>query len=155
AGATLLDLMQDHRAELLGPAANGCDVFPWLIKFLDARDLLSVQVHPSDENAAQLAPGERGKTEAWFVLAADPGARIWAGLKPGVGPDDFRMAVEQGHAADCLHSFAPAPGQCLFLPAGTVHAVGGGVLLAEIQQSSDATFRLFDWNRLDAQGKAR
>lgn len=154
-GTTLRRLMEDHAAELLGPAAAKHQTFPWLIKFLDACDWLSVQVHPSDENAPRLWPGEGGKTEAWFILDAEPTARIWAGLKPGVGPEQFRAALESGQGMDCLHSFVPRPGQCLFLPAGTVHAVGGGVLLAEVQQTSDATFRLYDWNRKDAQGKSR
>src|SRR5204862_4438585 len=81
--------------------------------------------------------------------------RVWAGLLPGVDEKALRGALERGTVADCLHSFVPRPGDCVFLPAGTVHAVGGGVLMAEIQQTSDATFRLFDWDRRDAQGKAR
>ncbi len=154
-GIDLAALMRERRDELLGAVGERHAVFPWLIKFLDARDLLSLQVHPSDHNAAMLAPGERGKTEAWFVLAADPGSRIWSGLKPGVAPEAFRTALEEGRAAECLHSFEPRAGQCVFIPAGTVHAVGGGVLMAEIQQTSDATFRLFDWNRVDERGKSR
>jgi len=153
AGKSVRDLMRDSRVDLLGTDRH--DVFPWLVKFLDARDWLSVQVHPDDANAQTLWPGEGGKTEIWFILAADPGARIWAGLKPGVTRESFRAALEHGEILDCLHEIEPAPGQCLFLPAGTVHAVGGGVILAEVQQTSDATFRLFDWNRKDAQGQAR
>lgn len=154
-GMSLRDLMVRHRNELLGPAASRCETFPWLIKFLDARDWLSVQVHPDDAGARTLCPGEGGKTEAWFILDASAGARIWAGLKPGVTPDDLRRSLFDGTVVDRLHSFAPKAGQCVFLPAGTVHAVGGGVLMAEIQQTSDATFRLFDWNRVDDQGKPR
>lgn len=152
AGLTLSELLRRDAVGLLG---NAEDRFPWLVKFLDAHDWLSVQVHPSDENVEQLWPGERGKTEAWFVLAAQPGSRIYAGLRPGIGEPELRRAIDTGHAADCLHSFTPQPGDFLFLPAGTVHAVGGGVLFAEVQQSSDATFRLFDWNRVDALGKPR
>jgi mannose-6-phosphate isomerase len=114
-----------------------------------------VQVHPDEESVARLWPGEGSKTEAWFVLAAAPAGRIYAGLRPGVDEKALRAAVAAGAVAECLHSFAPRPGDCLFLPAGTVHAVGGGVLLAEVQQSSDATFRLFDWGRKDARGQAR
>jgi mannose-6-phosphate isomerase len=154
AGPTLRDLMQTHSADLLGPARSG-DAFPWLVKYLDARDWLSVQVHPDDQAALRLWPGERGKTEAWFVLAARPGSRVYAGLLPGVDEAALRRAVAAGTVAQCLHRFEPVPGDCLFLPAGTVHAVGGGVLMAEVQQSSDATFRLFDWNRRDAQGRSR
>jgi mannose-6-phosphate isomerase len=129
--------------------------FPWLIKFLDACDWLSVQVHPDEEAVRQLWPGEGSKTEAWFILAARPQSRVYAGLLPGVNEKQLRGALAEGVVAACLHSFHPRPGDCLFLPAGTVHAVGGGVLIAEVQQTSDATFRLFDWNRRDAQGRSR
>src|SRR5207248_9642633 len=121
----------------------------------DVNDWLSVQVHPDDEAVRTLWPGEGGKTEAWFILAAEPTSRIFAGLKPGIDEPGLREALRRGSVADCLHSFTPRPGDCLFLKAGTVHAVGGGVLLAEVQQTSDATFRLFDWNRVDAQGRSR
>jgi len=129
--------------------------FPLLVKWLDASDWLSVQVHPDTLTVQTLFPGEGSKTEAWLILEADPNSRVWAGLKPGVGEKELRNAIASGTSADCLHSFTPKPGQFLFLPAGTVHAVGGGVLMAEIQQTSDATFRLFDWNRVDGQGKSR
>jgi mannose-6-phosphate isomerase len=154
-GQTLRQLMEHRAAELLGEAAARYPRFPWLVKLLDARDWLSVQVHPSDANVAQLWPGEGGKTEAWFVLGAAPGSRIYAGLLPGVDENNLRNALSQGTVADCLHQFSPRPGDCIFLPAGTVHAVGGGVLMAEVQQTSDATFRLFDWNRRDANGQSR
>jgi mannose-6-phosphate isomerase len=155
AGRSLRNLMERDRAALLGPAAGRHAVFPWLVKFLDASDWLSVQVHPDEQRVKELLPGEGSKTEAWFVLDAAPGSRVYAGLLPGVDRDRLRAALETGTVADCLHHFAPRPGDCVFLPAGTVHAVGGGVLMAEVQQTSDATFRLFDWNRRDAQGKAR
>jgi mannose-6-phosphate isomerase len=155
AGRTLPDLMATRRRALLGPAAETCATFPWLIKFLDANDWLSVQVHPDEEAVRWLWPGEGHKTEAWFVLDAAPGSRVYAGLLPDVGPARLLAAVKAGTVTDCLHSFEPRPGDCLFLPAGTVHAVGGGVLLAEVQQTSDATYRLFDWNRKDAQGRGR
>src|SRR5205823_1281977 len=96
-----------------------------------------------------------GKTEAWFVLDAAPTGRVYAGLLPGVDELRLRAALAEGTVAECLHQFRPRPGDCLFLRAGTVHAVGGGVLMAEVQQTSDATFRLFDWNRRDAQGRSR
>jgi mannose-6-phosphate isomerase len=152
---TLRDLMERDRAALLGRAAPSHATFPWLVKYLDARDWLSVQVHPDDAAAARLCPGEGGKTEAWFVLDADAGSRVYAGLRPGVAEERLRRALAEGAVADCLHSFTPRPGDCLFLRAGTVHAVGGGVLLAEVQQTSDATFRLFDWDRVDARGQRR
>jgi mannose-6-phosphate isomerase len=114
-----------------------------------------VHVHPDEEAVRRLWPGECGKTEAWFVLDAAPGSRIFAGLLPGTTEDRLRKALKAGAVADCLHSFDPSPGDCVFLPAGTIHAVGGGVLMAEVQQTSDATFRIFDWNRRDAQGQSR
>lgn len=149
---TLRELMRRDAAALVG---TGATQFPWLVKYLDASDRLSVQVHPDDEAAKRLWPGENGKTEAWFVLAAEPGSRVHAGLKPGVDEPILRAALRDGTAADCLHSFEPQAGDCLFLPAGTVHAVGGGVLIAEVQQTSDATFRLYDWDRVGPDGRSR
>ena len=143
------------RRDFVSVLGTRCGRFPWLVKFLDAHDWLSVQVHPDDRAVARLWPGEGGKTEAWFVLEARPGSRVYAGLLPGVDERTLRSALATGRVADCLHGFEPRPGDCLFLPAGTVHAVGGGVLVAEVQQTSDATFRLFDWNRVDAQGRPR
>ena len=146
-GVTLRQLMQTNREELLGPAADRFATFPWLFKLLDAQDWLSVQVHPDEAAVKKLWPGEGAKTEAWYIVDAGPNSRIYAGLKPGVGPAELRHALEHGSVADCLHAFTPKPGDFVFLPAGTVHAFGGGVFVAEIQQTSDATFRLFDWNR--------
>jgi mannose-6-phosphate isomerase len=158
AGKTLRQLMEQDATALLGEAAPKFKRFPWLIKFLDAHDWLSVQVHPDEKAVAKLWPGEGSKTEAWFMLQATPGSRIYAGLRPGVNEKKIRAALstDEGRSiVECLHSFQPQAGDCVFLPAGTVHAVGGGVLFAEIQQTSDATFRLFDWNRRDAHGKSR
>jgi mannose-6-phosphate isomerase len=155
AGKTLRQLMEQEPAALLGKAATNYPRFPWLIKFLDAHDWLSVQIHPDEQAVARLWPGEGSKTEAWFIIDAAPGSRIYAGLRPGVDEKKLRAALSAGKVVDCLHSFEPRPGECVFLPAGTVHAIGGGVLLAEVQQTSDATFRLFDWNRRDAHGQSR
>jgi mannose-6-phosphate isomerase len=155
AGRSLRELMERERAALLGPAAEAYPTFPWLVKFLDACDWLSVQVHPNEVAVRRLWPGEGSKTEAWFILDAAPGSRVYAGLLPGTDEATLRKALKDGTVAECLHQFEPRPGDCVFLPAGTVHAVGGGVLMTEVQQTSDATFRLFDWNRRDAQGKAR
>jgi mannose-6-phosphate isomerase len=154
AGRSLRDLMERESPSLLGAAAAPT-VFPWLIKFLDANDWLSVQVHPDETAVRKLLPGEGSKTEAWFVIDAAAGSQIYAGLLPGVNEARLRAALNNGTVADCLHHFTPRPGDCVYLPAGTVHAVGGGVLIAEIQQTSDATFRLFDWNRADHEGKRR
>src|SRR5439155_2036239 len=147
---TLRELMHARRTDLLGAAAARHDTFPLLLKFIDARDSLSVQVHPDDRLAQTLAGVPRGKTEAWVVLHAEPGSRIYAGLKAGVGQRELERAVADGTTADCLHSFEPQAGDCVFLPAGTVHALGGGITVFEVQQTSDTTYRLFDWNRVDA-----
>ncbi|OYW18107.1 MAG: hypothetical protein B7Z55_11250 [Planctomycetales bacterium 12-60-4] len=129
--------------------------FPWLLKFLDCHEYVSVQVHPNDDLARRLCPTELGKSEAWVIVAADPGSRIYAGLLPGVGPADVEAHVRAGTLVECLHSFEPQIGDCVSLPAGTVHSLGGGILVAEVQQTSDATFRLFDWNRPGLDGKPR
>jgi mannose-6-phosphate isomerase len=155
AGRTLRQLMEMEPQALLGPAAGSYTTFPWLIKFLDANDWLSVQVHPDEQAVRWLWSQEGSKTEAWFILEAAPGSRVYAGLRPGVSAAQLLAAVKAGTVTECLHSFEPRPGDCLFLPAGTVHAVGGGVLMAEVQQTSDVTYRLFDWNRKDAHGRSR
>ena len=118
---------------------------PILVKILDVQDRLSVQVHP-DRTTAH-AHGTEAKTEAWIVLEADPGARIWRGLREETTPEAFRAAAAAGTVEGLLHSFEPKSGDVVFLQAGTVHAAGGGLLLAEVQQSSETTYRLFDWNR--------
>jgi mannose-6-phosphate isomerase len=154
AGTTLGALIRDHGRELLGRAAPR-PAFPLLFKFLDARLDLSVQVHPDDARAARLDPPDRGKTEAWYVVDVAPGARIWAGTKAGTDAAAFAAALRAGRIADVLHAFEPRPGDCVFIPAGTVHAIGGGLLVAEIQQSSDVTYRLHDWDRVGPDGKPR
>ena len=154
AGATLGELVSNHSAELLG-RHHPQPRFPLLFKLLDAQHILSVQVHPNDEQAAQLSPPDLGKTEAWVVLAAEPGSVIYAGLKPGFDRAALERENARGGCQLCLHSFEPHVGDVVFLPAGTVHALGAGLLIAEIQQSSDTTFRLFDWNRVGPDGRSR
>ncbi len=149
-GRYLRDLLHHAPARVLGRHAERYRRFPLLLKFIDAREPLSVQVHPHDRHTDLVPPGEQGKTEAWVVLHADPGSRIYAGLRPGVGPEDLQRALEAQTLEDCLHWFHPRPGDSVFIPAGTVHALGGGVVIFEVQQSSDITFRLHDWNRVDA-----
>ncbi len=153
---TLRTLMADMPESLLGKAAPSQQGrFPLLVKWLDAADWLSVQVHPDGSVVKKLLPNEGSKTEAWFILEAGPESRIWAGFKPDVCEATLRQAIALGTSSDCLLSYKPKAGQFLFLPAGTVHAVGGGVLMAEIQQTSDATFRLYDWNRISPGGYSR
>jgi mannose-6-phosphate isomerase len=151
AGATLRELLAADPERVLGPAAAAQGRFPLLLKFLDARQELSVQVHPDDERAARLGPGRFGKTEAWVVLEANPRtSRLYAGFAPGVTADRFRAALADRTVPGKLHSFTPRPGDCVFVKAGTVHAVGADVLLFEVQQTSDITYRLYDWDRVDA-----
>jgi mannose-6-phosphate isomerase len=153
-GMTLNEIVDKHGSELFGRHAPQ-NQFPLLFKFLDCNRTLSVQVHPNDEQGAKLDPPDLGKTEAWVVLAAPPGSKIYAGLKPGVTRDKLAAAIEAGNCETCLHEFEPEVGDCVFIKAGTVHALGAGLVIAEIQQASDTTFRLFDWNRVDAEGKPR
>jgi mannose-6-phosphate isomerase len=154
AGATLAELVRGHGAELFG-RHHPQPQFPLLFKLLDAQQVLSVQVHPNDEQAAQLSPPDLGKTEAWVVLAAEPKSVIYAGLKRGFDRASLAREIARGTCHLCLHQFEPRAGDVVFLPAGTVHALGAGLLIAEIQQSSDTTFRLFDWNRVGPDGKSR
>lgn len=129
-----------HLADL-----RGATPFPLLVKLLDATQTLSVQVHPDAAAAARL--GGEAKTECWFVLHAEPGAKVWRGLRDGCTREDLTEALARGEVEKCLHSFDAKPGDTIFIPAGTVHTVGAGVLLAEVQENSDTTYRLHDWGR--------
>jgi mannose-6-phosphate isomerase len=148
-GRTIGQLLEHSPEQLLGKLAGRFRRFPLLLKFLDAHEMLSVQVHPSDANKSLLPPGETGKTEAWVVVETSPESRIYAGLKPGTTPEDLRRALTNGTAVDRLVCFTPKPGDAVFIPAGTVHALGGDVVAFEIQQNSDVTFSLYDWDHVD------
>jgi mannose-6-phosphate isomerase len=153
-GTTLGQLVREHGEELLGlhhPQVR----FPLLVKLLDAHTQLSVQVHPDDAHAALLSPPDFGKTEAWVILAAEPGSYLYAGLRRGFDRHALEREISRGTCELCLHRVEPRVGDCFFLEAGTVHALGPGLLVAEIQQSSDTTYRLYDWNRLGPDGKPR
>ncbi|GAB6166334.1 class I mannose-6-phosphate isomerase [Thermostilla marina] len=155
AGTPLTELWEAERDALWASNTSQPVKFPWLIKYLDCDALLSVQVHPDDEAAAKLLSNESGKTEAWVVLAAEPEAELYLGLKDGVTETDLRRHLKTGTVDSLLHKITPKPGDCVLIEAGTVHTAGKGVLLAEVQQSSDATFRLFDWNRKGPDGNPR
>lgn len=157
AGETLRELLAADPAGLLGTGKPVNGRFPLLLKFIDAARPLSVQVHPTDALARKTDPTAAGKTEAWVVLDADPHtSRIYAGFRPGVTADGFRRALATKTAPETLHQFTPSPGDCVFLPAGTVHAIGADLLVFEVQQTSDITYRLYDWDRIDeATGKGR
>lgn len=152
AGKTLSEIVRQFGPDLLGYQA---DRFPLLLKYLDCHRDLSVQVHPEDAYAQNMEPPDLGKTEAWYIVAAEPGSKLYAGLRPGVDRTVLAAAMAAGRTDEVLHEIEPAPGDCVFIPAGTVHALGAGLLVAEIQQASDTTFRLFDWNRLGADGQPR
>jgi mannose-6-phosphate isomerase len=154
AGKNLRWLMENHRAELLGNAKPANENrFPLLIKILDAREKLSLQVHPPANKAAAL--GGEPKTEMWFVADAAPGAELYVGLKRGVTRAEFERRVQDGSVAQCFHQIPVRAGDAMFLPSGRVHAIGAGLVIFEIQQNSDTTYRVFDWNRVGLDGKPR
>ena len=147
-GRTLGQLLKQSPEPMLGALAGHFRRFPLLLKFLDVRSLLSVQVHPSDRQTNYLPPGETGKTEAWVVLEADHESRIYAGLKPATTADDMRRASANKTVAEYLAYFTPKPGDGVLVLAGTVHALGD-VVVFEVQENSDVTFRLYDWDHVD------
>jgi len=153
AGMTLHSAIEQYPKEITGNE-NFSLPFPLLIKILDAQDVLSVQVHPDPETCRRTGKGEP-KTECWYIIAAEPDAVIYKGLKKGVTKEQFAEAIEKGTVAETLVKVPVGVGECHFLPAGTAHAVGPGLLIAEIQTPSDTTYRVFDWNRVDDTGKAR
>ncbi len=153
AGQTLSSAIQKFPKEITGDK-NFKGPFPLLIKFLDAEDILSVQVHPDAETCRRLGKGEP-KTECWYIISAEPGAVIYKGLKQGVTKQKFTEAIKNGTVDKMLQKVPVEAGQCHFLPAGTAHSIGAGLLIAEIQTQSDTTYRVFDFNRVDETGKYR
>jgi len=157
AGSTLSTAVETMGSALLGRrlAELGVRGFPLLIKLIDAVEWLSVQVHPNDAQAELLeGPGHCGKTEAWFVLDSEPGAEVIAGTRPGVTPAQVRHAIRAGGILDLVQRFQLGAGDALMLPAGAVHALGPGLFIYEIQQSSDITYRVYDWERPASEGRA-
>jgi mannose-6-phosphate isomerase len=154
AGKTLRWLMENHAAEILGDAkpATG-NRFPILCKILDAREKLSLQVHPPASKAAEL--GGEPKTEIWFITDVAPGAELFVGLKDGVSRTEFEKRISNGTVAESFHRIPVRAGDAMFLPSGRVHAIGAGLVIFEIQQNSDTTYRVFDWNRAGFDGKPR
>ena len=154
AGQNLRWLMEQHAAEILGaaqPAAEGR--FPLLCKILDAREKLSLQVHPPAGKARELR-GEP-KTEMWFITDAAPDSCLYVGLKNGITRAEFESRIADGSVADCFHRLPVRAGDAMFLPSGRVHAIGDGLVIFEIQQNSDTTYRVFDWNRVGLDGQPR
>jgi mannose-6-phosphate isomerase len=157
AGMSLPELVRKFGRQLVGTSLPDKDVkkFPLLIKLIDANDKLSVQVHPDDRYALSHENGELGKNEMWYILSAKPGAQLIYDVKPGTTPDIFAQAVQENRISDCLKTVEVFPGDTINIPAGLIHAIGEGIVLAEIQQNSDTTYRVFDYNRVDKSGNHR
>jgi mannose-6-phosphate isomerase len=153
-GKNLRWLMENYRAELLGDAepASG-NRFPLLCKILDAREKLSLQVHPPVDKAAEL--GGEPKTEMWYIADAAPDSELFVGLKRGVTRAEFEKKIKTGEVAECFHRIPVRSGDAMFLPGGRVHTIGAGLVIFEIQQNADTTYRVFDWNRVGLDGKPR
>ena len=149
-GRTLGEVMEQSQEQLMGRLALRFRRFPLLLKFLDVSEMLSVQVHPSDKHPELIPLSESSKTEAWVVLEAQDGSHIYTGLQPGTTKADLRHALANGTISDHLAGVDPKVGDAIFIPAGTVHTLGDDVVVFEIQQNSDVTFRLYDWGHIDA-----
>lgn len=156
AGQSLNDVVIALKADLVGKAnyERFGNEFPLLIKFIDARQDLSIQVHPTDE-IAQKQGKDRGKTEMWYIMDSDPDAKLYSGLKKEITPEQYKEMVENDTICDALAQYAVKEGDCFFLPAGRIHAIGTGCFLAEIQQTSDVTYRIYDFKRKDKDGNYR
>ncbi|MDQ1258172.1 MAG: Mannose-6-phosphate isomerase [Candidatus Hydrogenedentes bacterium] len=157
AGRTLRELLREDSSAILGTRAELTihGRFPLLLKLLDAAEVLSVQVHPNDDTAAELGEPDVGKTEMWYVLDAEPGSELICGLTPHASRENLAQAVADGTVETLMNRFPVQVGSAIFVPAGMVHAIGAGILLAEIQQNSDLTYRLYDWGRLESDGRPR
>ena len=156
AGRKLNDLVAEQKEALVGRAnyERFGNEFPLLIKFIDARDDLSIQVHPTDEIAHRQGR-ERGKTEMWYLMPSEPQATLLCGLKKKITPDEYKQMVSEKTIVDAIARYPVHEGDCFFLPAGRIHAIGSGCFLAEIQQTSDVTYRIYDFDRHDDLGRPR
>lgn len=154
-GSTLGELVAQYGSHIIGDKDDPAAGFPLLAKFLDSNTWVSVQVHPNDEQAAELEGEPRGKTEAWYILQADPGAQLIYGVKPGTSREAMTQAIRDETLGDLLLYRDVEVGDVFFMEANTVHALGPGILMYEIQQSSDTTYRLYDWGRVGLDGKPR
>lgn len=154
-GSTITELMKKYPKEIMGNLGSDFDRFPLLLKFLDCKEVLSVQVHPSDDQKEYIPKGDTGKTEAWVVLETSDDSRIYAGLKNGTNKENLLQSIKDKSVSDRLHSFVPETGDAVFIHSGTVHTLGGTVVF-EVQENSDTTYRLYDWDRTDPKtGKPR
>ena len=157
AGRTITSLAEEYKGALLGEKVYGATgtEFPLLIKFIDARDDLSIQVHPDDKLAAERHNGSKGKTEMWYVVQADEKAHLMSGLNKEITPEEYAAKVADNTITDVLHDYDVHDGDVFFLPAGRIHSIGSGCFIAEIQQTSDITYRIYDFGRLGLDGKPR
>lgn len=157
AGKTVTELVKEFKGRLVGEKnySKTGDEFPLLIKFIDAKQDLSIQVHPDDALAAARHNGSKGKTEMWYVVAADKDAHLMSGLTEKITPEEYEQRVNNHTITDVLHDYKVAPGDVFFLPAGRIHSIGSGSFIAEIQQTSDITYRIYDFGRLGLDGKPR
>ena len=156
-GRNIVELIKEYKTDLLGEKvyAESGDTFPILVKFIDARDDLSIQVHPDDELAAVRHSGSKGKTEMWYVVKADEGAHLMSGISQQITPDEYVRRIEDNTITEVLCDYNVSAGDVFFLPAGRVHSIGKGCFIAEIQQTSDLTYRIYDFGRLGLDGKPR
>ena len=157
AGKTLQQVIEDYGEEILGTSIKEKfgDKFPLLIKLIDANKDLSVQVHPNDEYAKLYENGENGKNEIWYIISCKPGAKIVYGLKGNITKEGFLDSIKKNKIKDCLNYREVSPGDFIYIPAGTIHAIGEGIVIAEIQQTSNLTYRVFDYDRVDKDGNKR
>jgi len=153
-GKKISDVTLEFAESLYGKGKK-YERFPLLIKIVDAQDKLSVQVHPDDEYARKYENGDLGKTEMWYIIDAKPGAKLVCGLKEGITREEFIKLLEEERLEECLKEVEVKAGDVVYIPAGMVHAIGEGILICEIQQNSDLTYRVYDYNRVDEKGKKR
>jgi mannose-6-phosphate isomerase len=152
-GQTIGQVMEQFREQFMGKLSSRFHRFPLLLKFLDAHDMLSVQVHPAESHPELIPEADTAKTEAWVVISAQNGSLIYAGVKPGTTASCLRRSADDGTIAEHLVKIVPKPGDAVFIPAGTVHTLGGDMVVFEVQQNSDVTFRLYDWGHIDPNTK--
>ena len=157
AGRTITELLDEYKGRLIGEKnyKKTGNEFPLLIKFIDAKQDLSIQVHPDDELAAKRHNGSKGKTEMWYVVDADKDAHLMSGLTEKITPEEYEQKVNDNTITNVLHDYKVTPGDVFFLPAGRIHSIGSGSFIAEIQQTSDITYRIYDFGRLGLDGKPR
>lgn len=151
---TLKEYTETHRNEVMGSKGLDFEDFPILIKFIDAKEALSIQVHPDDAYALAYE-NQYGKNEMWYVLEAEPGATMYYGVKEDISQDDFRKSIEDNNILEVLNEVEVKPGDVVYVPAGTIHAIGAGIVICEIQQNSNVTYRVYDFKRQQADGSYR